>query len=194
MGDGDYLVTPTDGRYEIGLEPAQGENTSAIGGSPLLVVETVHAGAQPVDPALIHLEGSQPRAAITPTTDEIGEGAHFAATPTPTLIVPTIPRPTVDPAFDTTPPTTFVEALPLVSPPTFTVRWGGRDDGAIDHYLVWVRVNGGDWQPWLETPDTSAAYTGTAGSRYEFAVWAVDTAGNWSLNTELVPQAVTAVQ
>jgi hypothetical protein len=40
----------------------------------------------------------------------------------------------------------------------------------------------------------SAQYTGASGSTYEFAVWAVDLAGNWSANVELVPQAVTHVE
>jgi hypothetical protein len=84
--------------------------------------------------------------------------------------------------------------LPVVSAPEFTVSWSGQDNSGIASYLVWVRVDGGEWQPWLDTDQTRATYTGTSGSRYEFAVWAVDLAGNWSSNTELAPQTATSVQ
>jgi hypothetical protein len=60
--------------------------------------------------------------------------------------------------------------------------------------VVWVRIDGGDWQPWLETPLTQGSYTGISGSTYEFAIWARDLAGNWSTNTNLQPQAVTRVE
>jgi hypothetical protein len=76
----------------------------------------------------------------------------------------------------------------------FTVRWQGQDEGGIAGYLIWVRVNGGDWQPWLETGETQADYTGAAGSTYEFAAWAQDSAGNWSADTEVITQATTAVR
>jgi hypothetical protein len=84
--------------------------------------------------------------------------------------------------------------LPEVSTETFTVSWGGTDDVAIDRYLVWVRVNDGEWEPWLETTRTLGTYTGSPGNTYSFAVWAVDTAGNWSLNTDLQPQTFTRVE
>jgi hypothetical protein len=74
------------------------------------------------------------------------------------------------------------------------VPLGGQDNSGIAGYLVWVRENGGTWQPWLETSETQADYNGTSGSTYEFAVWAVDLAQNWSTNTELSPQAVTRVE
>jgi hypothetical protein len=87
-----------------------------------------------------------------------------------------------------------VQTLPETSPATFTVRWGGQDDSGIAGYIVWVRVDGGDWQKWLETSDVQADYDGTPGSTYEFALWAVDLAGNWSDNIDLPPQAATTVQ
>jgi hypothetical protein len=74
------------------------------------------------------------------------------------------------------------------------VSWHGEDDSGIKSFLVWARVDGGDWRPWLETTATSAEYTGTPGSVYEFAVWAVDLADNWSTNTDLQPQANTRVE
>jgi hypothetical protein len=110
-------------------------------------------------------------------------------TPTP---APT-PRPTTDPALDTVPPLPIMLAMPEVSPVTFTVRWNAMDNSGIASYLVWVRVNGGTWENWLETTDTQALYYGEPGNTYEFALWAVDLAGNWSSNVELEPQAVTRV-
>jgi len=68
------------------------------------------------------------------------------------------------------------------------------DDSGIASYIVWVRVNGGDWTKWLETSDTQADYTGSSGNTYDFALWAEDLAGNWSQNIELSPQATTKVQ
>lgn len=95
---------------------------------------------------------------------------------------------------DTTPPITGMAPLPETSPTTFTVRWNGADTGGIRTYLVWVRVNGGEWEPWLETTATSADYVGIGGATYEFVTWAQDNAGNWSLNTDLSAQAVTRVE
>jgi hypothetical protein len=174
----DYVLTPTDGQYTLGLLPAtrddfpnlpEGE-TAAIGGPPLILIERR-------DPSLNLITEATPLI-LTP-------GAITATQP---------PRPTTDPALDTTPPTTSMTPLPVISPPTFTVSWSGQDDSGIEHYLVWVRVDGGEWKPWLETASTQGQYTGEAGKSYAFAVWAVDLAGNWSLNTDLSPQAVTTVQ
>ncbi len=174
----DYVLTPTDGQYTLGLLPAtrddfpnlpEGE-TAAIGGPPLILIERR-------DPSLNLITEATPLI-LTP-------GAITATQP---------PRPTTDPALDTTPPTTSMTPLPVISPPTFTVSWSGQDDSGIERYLVWVRVDGGEWKPWLETASTQGQYTGEAGKSYAFAVWAVDLAGNWSLNTDLSPQAVTTVQ
>lgn len=95
---------------------------------------------------------------------------------------------------DVTAPITGMAPLPDVSPTTFTVQWSGADTGGIATYLVWVRVNGGEWEPWLETTSTRADYVGMGGNTYEFVTWAQDTAGNWSLNTDLTPQATTRVE
>ncbi|MCA9909941.1 MAG: hypothetical protein KC519_14890, partial [Anaerolineae bacterium] len=152
-----------------------------------------------VDPLVIALEGESgtadaiARAAtLAPISGVSGAVIGQQATagpPTPDL------RPTIDPALgDITPPTVTVQPLPIISPPVFTVRWSGQDNGQIISYLIWVRVDGGDWQLWLETDATQADYTGTVGRTYDFAAWAQDAAGNWSSNTELAPQASTAVQ
>jgi hypothetical protein len=196
MDNEDYTVTPTEGEYEIGVEGSSGApyipfgDDNSIGGAPLLMVEQVAPGAEPVDPALVHLQGMDPAPRETPSPEPLGEGATFGDFSTP---IPT-PRPTTDPALDTQSPTASVLPLPEVSLPTFTVEWSGQDNSGIASYLVWARENDGDWQPWLETSETQADYSGQSGSTYAFAVWAVDLAGNWSANTELTPQAVTRVE
>ncbi|MBN8617819.1 MAG: fibronectin type III domain-containing protein [Anaerolineae bacterium] len=175
-GNQDWSLNPTDGLYTIGLEAATRDDypflpageVSGIAGAPFILIEKV-------DPIV-----ATPAAPLVLTP-----GSITATQP---------PRPTVDPALDTTPPTAAVIALPVISPPTFTVTWSGQDDSGIDRYLIWVRVDGGDWQPWLETASTQGQFTGQAGSTYEFSAWAIDLGGNWSLNTELSPQAMTAVQ
>lgn len=180
----DWELSPTDGKYEIGLPAATRDDypylpagqISAIGGSPLIMIERVEPGR--INPALPQFGDapiSEPIPAIGP-----------ASTP--------IPRPTVDPAFDTTPPVPNMTPLATASPASFMVNWSATDDSGIDHYLIWVRVDSGNWSPWLETSETQAEYSGVPGSTYEFAVWAVDLAGNWSLNTELTPQAITRVE
>ncbi|HRF95950.1 MAG TPA: hypothetical protein PLZ51_12175, partial [Aggregatilineales bacterium] len=115
-------------------------------------------------------------------------------TPAPTL-PPTqsIPRPTISPDSDTRPPVAVVLPLPETSASTFMVEWSGTDESGIQSYLIWIRVDGGQWLPWLETIETSAEYVGQAGKTYEFVAWAQDLAGNWSENVQLEAQAVTTV-
>lgn len=176
IGNEDYSVTPTDGKYTIGLEAAKPDDlpglplgeVSGIPGAPLILIEKVN-------PALL----------VTSAPLVITPGAITATQPA---------RPTIDPALDTTPPTATVLPLPVVSPATFTVTWSGKDDSGIDRFLIWVRINEGEWQPWLETSATQGQYAGEKGKSYAFAAWAVDLAGNWSLNTELTAQTVTVVQ
>lgn len=199
MDNRDYTVSPADGEYQVGLDASGGSpyipfgDSNAVGGSPVIMVEQVAPGAALVDPALLHLEGMEPAPRVTPSVEAIGEGANFGDFSTAVPAAPT-PRPTTDPAVDIQPPVASVLPLPDTSPPTFTVQWGGRDDGGIASYLVWARENESSWEPWLETSETQADYTGQPGSRYEFAVWAVDLAGNWSASTELVAQAATRVE
>lgn len=174
----DYRLAPdADGFYRITLEgTADGSPTEAgIGGAPLILVEQ---GGGTLNPALVGLEPAQ--------------GGTVPATATPPAAMP-LPRPTTDPARDTTPPTATVLPLPSESAPSFAVSWRANDDSGVDRYIVWVRVNGGEWTPWLETARTDARYSGSPGNLYEFAVWARDLAGNWSLNVELTPQASTLI-
>jgi hypothetical protein len=182
----DFILTPDSDLYRVTLAPATpddfpylvGGDGAAVGGPPVIIVEQA-ARDSTVNPALPQFE-PQPQAPPPPA----------ASTPAPVVQVA---RPTVDPAADTNAPVAVMIPLPVVSPPTFTLAWDGQDDSGIAAYLVWVRIDGGEWQPWLETDQTRADFNGETGRRYEFAVWAVDLAGNWSLNTELAPQAVTSV-
>jgi hypothetical protein len=80
------------------------------------------------------------------------------------------------------------------SPTVFSVSWGAVDDGQVVQYLVWVRVNEGEWQVWRETSQTQADYVGQPGQRYDFAVWALDAGGNWSENATLRIMATTRVE
>jgi hypothetical protein len=202
MNNTDYLLTPENGRYVIGLPPVEPSDypqltSSEIGrisGAPFILVEQVQQGGLLADPMTIMVQGTHvpltalaavPTAAVTP-------GAVIIPTAAPTL-VPTIPQPTTDPQLDRTAPVPIMAALPAASPPTFTVQWSGVDNSGVASYLVWVRVNGGTWEKWLETSAVQADYAGASGSTYEFALWAVDLAGNWSENIDLVPQAVTTV-
>lgn len=207
--DGQFLALPDiDGAYSIPLPPADpqqvptrqavtaatsddndnGEAAESvpgwlpIGGAPYILIEQVGGQVTPISVNLDVLDVPPPAAVIAD-----------APTQPP-------PRPTTDPALDTRPPIASVLELPAISEPTFTVSWRGIDDSGIAGYLIWVRVDGGDWQPWLETPpdavelQTSAIYTGTPGSTYDFAAWAVDLAGNWSENVNLRPQATTRIR
>jgi hypothetical protein len=131
------------------------------------------------------------------TTNTQAQDALMSTPPPPTLAPTDVPivRPTVDPASDSTAPIPSMIPLPLISPPTFTVTWGATDNSGIAAYTVFVRIDGGDWKPWLqETTETQAQYQGESGHTYEFAVWAKDLAGNWSANTELAAMARTGVQ
>ena len=96
--------------------------------------------------------------------------------------------------LDACPRRQVVNPLPQTSAPSFVVTWQGQDDSGVESYLLWVRVDGGEWQPWMESPDTSAEYPGESGRQYEFDIWARDLAGNWSTRVELEPQATTRVE
>jgi hypothetical protein len=215
MDNQDFTIASTAEGYKINLPPvSQTQDPSlpfneiaAWGGQPMILVEQFTTRTTPVNPLMIHLEGSAPDpnnlvlfdGSIDPNellgfTHELGTLPPPAATLPPTdTPVPTI-RPTTDPAFDTTPPRPYLYPLPEISPPQFTVIWGADEDGGVQQYVVWVRVDGGEWSPWQETNSISATYSGEVGRRYEFAVWAVDLAGNWSVNTVLSPMVGTDVR
>jgi len=197
MGSQDYMLAPQNGLYDIGLPAVAASDfpqlasaeVSHISGSPYILIEQVQQGWTPVDPQTIHIQG-QPTPEASADT---GTVAPLIAVPPPATATP-IPKPTLDPALDHAPPIPLMQPLDAVSPATFTLHWSGMDDSGIASYIVWVRVNGGDWTKWLETSDTQADYTGSSGNTYDFALWAEDLAGNWSQNIELSPQATTKVQ
>lgn len=199
----DYTIFPNGSIYQIGTQPSRAGDESTFGGSPFVLVQRIDPSLAGVDPLVIALEDEAGIVVATgsaetpqPINGEYGAviGARLPLATSVVLPTPDL-RPTVDPSLpDSTPPTALVLPLPLISPPMFTVRWQGEDDSGIAGYLIWVRVNGGDWQPWLETAETQAEYTGAAGSTYEFAAWAQDRAGNWSADTEVITQATTAVR
>ncbi len=176
------IITPTpNGRYQINLPPALPDHRptdmpAAIGGPPYILIEKFDGEIceQSIELAL---EIKMPTAVPNQSSSS------------------SLPNmPTIHPEDDIRPPTARVLPLPAVSPPVFTVQWEGADNSGIENYLIWVRVDGGDWQPWLETSQTSADYSGATGSVYEFAAWAVDLAGNWSDNADIQLQAGTRVQ
>lgn len=178
-----------DGYYYFDLAPASNfsfpdldaTRTSTIGGEPIIVIES---------------DGE----AIPPTADYVVDAPGNSVAERPT-VVPTVgaitfdsARPTVAPENDTVPPTPMMKSLPPVSPTIFTVEWGADDNGGIKSYFVWVRIDGGEWLPWIETTLTQSDYAGESGKVYEFAIWAQDQAGNWSTNTELEPMTSTQVE
>lgn len=181
-----HVIQPDEeGNYQINLAAAQPDayperedrDPSAIGGAPIIIVER---------------EG---QAVILPTATPIPTEVP------PSLIVEATPGPLVLPTGnasrsgdDTTPPVTSMQPLPEISPSSFEVHWQAEDDSPIERYLVWVKVDDGEWRPWLETTSTHGVYTGQSGSTYAFAVWALDGAGNWSNNLQLVAQAVTRIE
>jgi len=182
-----FTLTPTEGAYRVTLPPAVLNDdpvrapgqTTLIGGTTYIMVENVIATQQLVDVGT----GSALATGVTPRAPlpaQIGS-----------ILEPNLSTASLQPVQDIAPPIVGMEALPPTSPTIFRVAWSGADNGGIARYLVWVQLNGGEWTPWLETAQTSAEYSGTVGNTVAFAVWAVDNAGNWSLNTTLQPQAFT---
>jgi len=181
------LIPNAEGFYTLRLGAAQADysrrleagDISAIGGEPLILVEVVGGG--PGQPSATDL-------ATTPATP--------APSPTPFVLPPVeaTARATVPPDEDRTPPVPFMNPLLETSPTVFSVSWGAVDDGQVVQYLVWVRVNEGEWQVWRETSQTQADYVGQPGQRYDFAVWALDAGGNWSENATLRVMATTRVE
>lgn len=180
--NGDQVIRRTPSRnYEIDLSAAFPDNfvalqpgaDTAIGGAPVILIEQIDGD---VTPQVIDLDGFDTPVVVS---------QPIAEQPTP--------RPTVDPSRDNTPPSASVNPLPATSTATFTVEWGGVDDSGIDRFMIFAREQGGSWDIWQETAETSAEFFGTPGITYEFAAWAVDLAGNWSTNINLEVQASTTV-
>jgi len=182
---GSQLITPNERNfYVLEMPPAVSDINQTgsdyggvtIGGEPYILIErrTGRVQSSNIDLAL-------------PTLLPM-------LTPAPTLpATQVIPRATIPPENDTRPPVANVLPLPETSLATFRVEWTGTDESGVQIYLIWVRIDGGQWLPWLETAQTSAEYSGQVGQTYEFAAWAQDLAGNWSENVQLQAQATTQV-
>jgi hypothetical protein len=83
--------------------------------------------------------------------------------------------------IDDTPPSSQVLALaPTQSSPSFPVEWSGTDTGSgIADYTIFVSENGGPFTAFLiDTPDTSAMFTGQTGKTYAFYSVARDAVGH----------------
>ena len=96
------------------------------------------------------------------------------------------PTPTIFNTIDAGLPGSRVEDLSAEVPDeTFTVSWSGEDDAdgtpgsGIATYTIYVKVDDGDWEVWLEdTTETCAAYPGVSGHRYAFRSVAKDYVGH----------------
>ncbi len=204
----DARLAPQDGRYTFSLPPVDpaaypgisGGELANIDGEPHIVIESALPGWSGGE-TLLYADGT-PR---SPLTNPIGTPTPIPPTPIPSItptftyfdFTPTPPAPTaaptLDPALDTAPPIPRMTLLPDSSPPRFTVSWDADDASGIAEFVVWVRIDGGYWQPWLSTAERSAVYEGAPGQRIAFALWARDLAGNWSSNLELTPMATTTI-
>jgi len=196
--DDEFRLAPENGVYTVTLPVVNAANYPSfsetelnnIDGDVYFLVEEVSRGILPGEPALT-MQG----VGVISVTRDLPDAP--TAVPLPAdAVVPFIPTPipTLDPMQDTTPPMTSMTPLPARSPSVFTVAWQGNDDSGIAEYIVWVSVDDGNWLPWLQTAEVTAEYTGETGKQYEFAVWAVDLAGNWSRNIDLQPMTLTQVE
>jgi hypothetical protein len=81
--------------------------------------------------------------------------------------------------IDSTPPASAVQSLSAISPPQVIVHWGGDDGGGsgIAFYDIYRSTNGGPWEHWLRTSDTSAGFSGELDSVYAFYSVATDNVG-----------------
>jgi hypothetical protein len=195
MDNSRYSVVARDGWYELGLpeaiQPFSDPEVAAIGGAPLIVIEGLLPGAPLADPRTARFKGAQtptplPTATFTPSPT--------AVPGTPTMTFTPAPRPTFNPLLTLAPPIAAIYPLPEVSPRVFTVRWTVVNNTEVAGYLIWVQIDGGAWQPWLETTAAEAVYEGEPGRTYAFAAWAVNLAGDWTPNPDLSPQTVTRVE
>ncbi|MEL6150221.1 MAG: hypothetical protein AAGK74_02320 [Chloroflexota bacterium] len=180
-----FQLTPSEGRYSVTLPPARpNDDPQRPPGTSIPIGGTTYVMVEGVTPAQTLVLEAGPGPTREPRSSQIG--SVLEGGPTDTTLAPI--------SDDLTPPVTDMVDLPETSPVAFNVRWTGADNVGIERYLVWVRINDGEWQPWLETTRTDSDYVGVPGNVYAFAVWAVDAAGNWSLNTDLQPQTFTVVQ
>jgi RHS repeat-associated protein len=100
--------------------------------------------------------------------------------------------------IDAAPPTSAVAALPAnIGETNFLVSWSGSDGAGsgVAAYDVYVKVNGGAWTLWQDhTAASSAPYTGTLGSTYEFYSVAIDNVGYAEAPPATADAATTLVE
>lgn len=94
-----------------------------------------------------------------------------------------IDTPPIFNTLDSGKPSSTVSTLPATTDTNdFLVRWSGTDDAngsALATYTIYVSIEGGEFQAWLEdTILTEATYTGQPGRSYAFYSIAKDNAGN----------------
>lgn len=89
------------------------------------------------------------------------------------------------------PPQTAVEPLPPYSRNNLLVRWSGSDPGGsgiLSYDVQYQPAGSGAWSDWrMGVTETSATFSGTAGSRYLFRVRARDRAHNleaWPIDAD----------
>ncbi len=85
-----------------------------------------------------------------------------------------------DNSMDRRAPEAVVDDLPATSPAQIPVSWSGADDGSgVATYDVFVSVDGGPLQLWLDDVEgTSGTYPGVVGREYGFAASARDAVGH----------------
>jgi len=105
-----------------------------------------------------------------------------------------IKTPAIFNTIDVGQPNSAVITLPETVGETFTVTWGGSDDGSgIVSYDIFVSVNGGVFTLWQDNiAATSATYTGDVGKTYAFYSAAKDGVG-YTENAPLVADAKVTV-
>ena len=83
-------------------------------------------------------------------------------------------------SMDRRAPEVTVDDQPATSPAQIPVSWNGADDGSgVATYDVFVSVNGGPLQLWLDdVEDSSGIYPGVVGREYGFAASAKDAVGH----------------
>jgi hypothetical protein len=94
---------------------------------------------------------------------------------------------------DSTPPNSFVNALPAHSSASIPVTWNGTDNQTVSHYDVYVSANGDAYSLWKDnTTELGALFAGSSGNTYRFYSIATDHAGN-AETKDPVAEATTQV-
>ena len=89
-------------------------------------------------------------------------------------------------------PVSAMTGLPAHSSTDIAVSWSGSDVGSgIQDYSIFVSDNGGPYELWLETTETSATFVGIAGHNYSFYSLARDAVGNAEAPKETAEASTT---